>query len=142
MSVADSASAAMLRVLEAIASEMDRKPSAEMASAAINVYEAVIESSIALGDGSDAAEPSVVPDGEEPEGIRSMPIETLGLDTRYENVLHRMGCKTVDDVTELTPVDILLVRQCGPSTVGAIKRALEIHGLILSEDEPLLGGAL
>lgn len=60
------------------------------------------------------------------------PISVLDLPTRAMNVLERLGCKTVADVTRLDELDLAACRGSGRTTRRIIVRALADRGLSLA----------
>lgn len=63
----------------------------------------------------------------------SEPISVLDLDTRSINVLERLECKTVGDVTRLTAWQLVNMRGAGKTTRRQIVRGLAARGLSLAE---------
>jgi hypothetical protein len=70
------------------------------------------------------------------------------LPTRAKNVLKRLGCETLEDVTKLTPEQILRAKWAGTKVLSYIKLWLDSFGLSLSDSNlmptsngfPLLNG--
>ena len=71
------------------------------------------------------------------------------LPTRAKNVLKRLGCETLEDVTKLTPEQILRAKWAGTKVLSYIKLWLDSFGLSLSDSKltmpsstgfPLLNG--
>lgn len=60
-------------------------------------------------------------------------IETLGLTARAVNVLNRLGCQTVGDVTRLDKHALIAAKNSGITTQRAIIWALEERGLSLAD---------
>ena len=85
----------------------------------------------------DAAEPEI----QTPDNLADpRPKELWALDLpgkgggRARNALEHLGCKTVGDVANLRPSQILAVHLVGKQTVNIIESALKSHGLSLTPD--------
>lgn len=61
----------------------------------------------------------------------TIPIRLLNLSTRSYNVLTRRGVLTAEEVSEMSPADVLALPQAGPGTVKDIEAALANVGLSL-----------
>jgi hypothetical protein len=74
--------------------------------------------------------------------------DSKNLPTRAKNVLKRLGCETLEDVTKLTPEQILRSKWAGKKVLAYIKLWLDSFGLALSDSSsvptstgfPLLNG--
>jgi hypothetical protein len=74
--------------------------------------------------------------------------DSKNLPTRAKNVLKRLGCETLEDVTKLTPEQILRAKWAGTKVLAYIKLWLDSFGLSLSDSNltmpstgfPLLNG--
>jgi len=74
--------------------------------------------------------------------------KSSNLPTRAKNVLKRLGCETLEDVTKLTPEQILRAKWAGTKVLSYIKLWLDSFGLTLSDSKlmptstgfPLLNG--
>jgi hypothetical protein len=75
--------------------------------------------------------------------------DSKNLPTRAKNVLKRLGCETLEDVTKLTPEQILRSKWAGKKVLAYIKLWLDSFGLTLSDSNltmptsagfPLLNG--
>ena len=66
----------------------------------------------------------------------ALPVDTLRLTVAALNALSRLGAKTVFDVTQLRPSELLRVRGCGKITVRLIESELAKLGLALRPDPP------
>jgi hypothetical protein len=75
--------------------------------------------------------------------------KSKNLPTRAKNVLKRLGCETLEDVTKLTPEQILRAKWAGTKVLSYIKLWLDSFGLSLSDSNltmptstgfPLLNG--
>ena len=82
-----------------------------------------------------AASAQPVASGHPPEGpatpTASMPIKELGLPARAYNGLKRARINTVGDLLELTPDDLLDIREFGATSLDYVVRALDRLGLEL-----------
>ncbi len=58
------------------------------------------------------------------------------LPTRAKNVLKRLGCETLEDVTKLTPKQILRAKWAGKKVLNYIKLWLDQYGLSLADSTP------
>lgn len=61
------------------------------------------------------------------------PIEELDFSVRAYNCLKRHGINTLKDITKMTEMDLMKVRNMGKHTAEEIKRKLEEYGLSLQE---------
>jgi hypothetical protein len=61
--------------------------------------------------------------------------KSQNLPTRAKNVLKRLGCETLEDVTKLTPEQILRAKWAGTKVLAYIKLWLDSFGLTLSDSK-------
>ena len=62
-------------------------------------------------------------------------IYTFAFSIRAIHVLEGVGCKTLEDVTNLLKTDLLNVPNCGLKTIKDIEEVLEANGLSLKDNE-------
>jgi DNA-directed RNA polymerase alpha subunit len=62
-------------------------------------------------------------------------IYTFAFSIRAIHVLEGVGCKTLEDVTNLLKTDLLNVPNCGLKTIKDIEEVLEANGLSLKDSE-------
>lgn len=63
------------------------------------------------------------------------PLDDLGLSCRAYNAVSELRARFVEDVCSLKREQLLLLRNCGPSTVSEIEKALSTRGLALCPDD-------
>ena len=58
-----------------------------------------------------------------------------GLSRRARNAMRRLGCETLNALAELTADDVSVQRNCGPTTLGELRRALASVGLAFAGEQ-------
>jgi Bacterial RNA polymerase, alpha chain C terminal domain len=64
--------------------------------------------------------------------VLDLPVAALKLRGRARKALEMLGCRTVADVTMVTPPALLRLNYIGQSTLTEVTRALAKHGVALS----------
>lgn len=70
-----------------------------------------------------------------PERILDLEISSMDLSVRAYNCLHRADVKTLGEITRMTRLDLLRVRNLGAGTADEIEHKLAEYGLGLRPDE-------
>lgn len=65
---------------------------------------------------------------------RITPVASLDLSVRAENVLRFNGVETIEQLLNMTYLDVLKIRNMGKRCTDEIKKKLEAQGLHLKED--------
>ena len=71
---------------------------------------------------------------DESKELRITPVANLDLSARAENALRHNGAETIEQLLNMTYLDVLKMRNMGKRCTEEIKKKLEAQGLRLKED--------
>ncbi|MGH7858816.1 MAG: DNA-directed RNA polymerase subunit alpha C-terminal domain-containing protein [Candidatus Binatia bacterium] len=63
-----------------------------------------------------------------------LPIDEVAFSARAYNVLSKLGCRTLGDVTTIRPRSLAIAKNCGRRTTEEIQNVLARYGLRLNDD--------